>query len=124
MSSRPIWLFKELCYGEYSHQSFTGSRRTCGGLRAIPVSRSGRATSYQSPLRFGVWKSGQPGGNFSVQNLVGTDDVPEKPHPPATLPGKTYPYMRRVFLSRAALPSEPGTYLGRIRGSLISIAMA
>jgi hypothetical protein len=54
---------------------FTGSRRPGGGLRAMPISRSGRATSCQSTLRSGVWKTGQPGGNFFVENLVGTDDV-------------------------------------------------
>jgi hypothetical protein len=80
-------------------RALTESRRPCGGLRAIPMSRSGQATSCQSPLRSGVWKSGQPGGNFSVEKLVGTDDVIYRKSP-ATLPGNTYSYMRRVFLTR------------------------
>jgi hypothetical protein len=56
-------------------RALTGNRRPCGGLRAIPMSRSGQATSCQSPLRSGVRKSGQPGGNFSVEKLGGTDGV-------------------------------------------------
>jgi hypothetical protein len=87
-------------------RALTGRRRPCGGLRAIPMSRSGRATSCQPPLRRP--ESERPGRlgaiSLSKTGREGCRDIPEKPDPPATLPGKTYPYMPRVlFQGRTAV---------------------
>jgi hypothetical protein len=49
-------------------------------------------------------------------------DIPEKPG--YTAWQHILLYEKGLSYSRAALPSEPGTYLGRIRGSLTSIAMS
>jgi hypothetical protein len=104
-------------------RALTGRRRPCGGLRAIPMSRSGRATSCQPPLRRP--ESERPGRLGAISLSVGRDVVIYRKSLTLQLHclARHTPICQGSY-SRAALPSEPGTYLGRIRRSLLSTAMA
>jgi hypothetical protein len=104
-------------------RAFTGSRRPCGGLRAIPMSRSGRATSCQLPLRRPESEDRAAWGQFLCRRLVGRDVVIYRKSLTLHCLARHTPICQGSY-SSAALPSEPGTYLGRIRRSLLSTAMA